>query len=423
MKSLRLKILSAALLANLFLVAVCMFTIFELYQMDTEEANVLKSFLITVCIIAVVVSVGMALWIANTIVKPIFQVVDRMKMVASGDLSAKLLEIKSKDEISHLVTAMNEMIVQLRTVVGDVRSTAEKVADSAEHLDTSANQTTSVTEQVASAMQQVAAGAESQTSNIEKNVESLEEIAQGIMRVTESSMEITELAKEANLQAEEGGEYVKLTVEQMNTIHKLVKQSDETIKLLAERSIEIGKILEVIKTIADQTDILALNAAIESARAGEHGRGFAVVASEVRKLAEQSQNSAKQIEELIVKVQRGTTEAVEYMSQVTENVEQGFEITTKTAQRFLEIVDNMKKIAPQIEEISAITQQISAGAQQVTAAAHQLAQVARENAAVSEEVAASSEEQLAYMEEVASSSRGLTQMAKELRESVQQFTL
>ncbi|AKM17732.1 H1 [[Flavobacterium] thermophilum] len=199
-------------------------------------------------------------------------------------------------------------------------------------------------------------------------------------------------------------------------IHKRVKS-------LEKRSEEIEKILDVISTIADQTNLLALNAAIEAARAGEHGKGFAVVADEVRKLAEQSQSSTKQIEELIGKIQQSTTEVVRYMSRVTENIEGGLHISTQTAQRFLQIVQNMKEVAPQIEEISAIAEQISAGTQQVTASAHQLAGIARENAATSEEVAASAEEQLASMEEITSSSQMLAKMAEDLRTSVQRFTL
>lgn len=332
MKSLRLKIIIGFLVVNLLLIIVSIFSYVKINQFNTTESHSAAIFILTLSIISVMIGLGVAIVLSNMIVKPIFQVVDRMKMVAAGDLSAQLLETKSKDELGQLVQSMNEMISNLRNVVGEVRSTSEQVASASEELTASANQTTLATEQVASAIQQVANGAETQTTRIERNVTSLEEIAQGVVRVAESSTQVSELARETTQQAEDGGDSVRRTLEQMNSIHQLVKESDEMVKSLYERSKEIGKILDVISEIADQTNLLALNAAIEAARAGEHGKGFAVVADEVRKLAEQSQASAKQIADIITKIQSDTEISVRSMEEVTKNVENGLELFTNVFQ-------------------------------------------------------------------------------------------
>ncbi|WP_278342345.1 HAMP domain-containing protein, partial [Parageobacillus thermoglucosidasius] len=167
MKSLRLKIISGFVVVILLFTTAAIFGLNQLGHLTADGTGTGNTFVLTVIIISVLVSLTIAIVLSNRIVKPIFQVVDRMKMVAEGDLSAKLLETKSKDEIGQLVQSMNEMILNLRNVVGEVRNTAEQVAASSEELTASADQTTVATEQVASVIQQVASGAETQTNGIE----------------------------------------------------------------------------------------------------------------------------------------------------------------------------------------------------------------------------------------------------------------
>ena len=151
------------------------------------------------------------------------------------------------------------------------------------------------TEKVAISIQEVSSSAEKQTSSVDKNAESLNELTQGIAHIAESSSNVSDLSLQTIQLAEEGEKAVQSTKEQMNSIHQSVTESNAKIQTLYERSQEISAILDVITGIANQTNLLSLNAAIEAARAGEHGKGFAVVADEVKKLAEQSQSSAKQI--------------------------------------------------------------------------------------------------------------------------------
>ncbi|TGV30609.1 chemotaxis protein, partial [Mesorhizobium sp. M00.F.Ca.ET.186.01.1.1] len=215
---------------------------------------------------------------------------------------------------------------------------------------------------------------------------------------------------------------VQQVVGQMNSIHASVEKSDQMIKSLYDRSKEIGSISEVISGISQQTNLLALNAAIEAARAGEHGKGFAVVATEVRLLAEQSQESAKQIVELIAEIQKETRASVDNMEKVRQDVAEGLALSTETIHKFEEIVQSTRQTNPLIDEVSAIAGQIANAVHEVTTAANDLAQIARGNAETAEEVAASSEEQLASMEEISSSAQALSMLSEELKVLINKFT-
>src|SRR5690606_17940812 len=147
-----------------------------------------------------------------------------------------------------------------------------------------------------------------------------EQVREGISHIAESSLKVSELAIHTMTQAEIGGQAVTDTVNQMSSIQSSVSESNRMISSLSERSTEVGTILNVITGIAEQTHLLSLNAASEAARAGEHGRGFAVVAGEVRKLAEQSQQSATGIFNIIQGIQQATESSVSIMAKVTEDV-------------------------------------------------------------------------------------------------------
>jgi methyl-accepting chemotaxis protein len=192
---------------------------------------------------------------------------------------------------------------------------------------------------------------------------------------------------------------------------------------LGERSKEIGQIVDTISGIAGQTNLLALNAAIEAARAGEQGRGFAVVAEEVRKLAEQSQDAAKQIAVLISEIQSDTDRAVVAMEDGTREVMLGAEVVNDSGKAFQEIADMVTNVSSQIREISVSIEQMAVGSQQIVESVKEMDELSKKSSGEAQTVSAATEEQSASMEEIASSSQALAHLAMNLREAVSKFQI
>lgn len=388
-------------------------------KQDFRNATIIFNIVIAASLI-LLITVGIL--ITRMIVKPTEELKNLLSKAEKGDLTVKG-SYQSKDEIGALTASFNNMINSLRGILLTVNENSHQVATASEELTASADQTTAASEHVASAIQEIASASENSKTKLEQNADALKEALEGVLRIAEKSTTVSELAKESEKEAEEGGQFVENNLAQMRSIHESIRKSNEVIQSLSHRSQEIGKILDVISGIADQTNLLALNAAIEAARAGEHGKGFAVVADEVRKLAEQSQTSTKMIADLINRIQEDTEESVQTMSEIMNNAEKGVKVSVETSNKFMQILDKTRNITPQIEEITATVQQISASVEEVSTSASEIALLVQKNSASFEEIAASTEEQLASMEEIHASAKSLAQMAEELESLVSQFKI
>lgn len=386
----------------------------------SDAASPIFKTTVLVILVAIMIGAGAVFIIIKSIIKPIKELKNKAITVSQGDLT-ELIEIRSNDEIGQLGMAFNTMEESLRKLVQQVEQGAEQVAASSEELSANAEQTSVATEQVSTSIQEVASSAEKQMDAVDKNIQSLEHVSAGVSRIADRSIQVSELAHHTTMQAEIGGKAITNTVNQMNAIHDSVMESNNMIKSLQERSNEVNSILDVITGIADQTNLLSLNAAIEAARAGEHGKGFAVVAEEVRKLAEQSQRSAKEIYQIVQGIQADTEGSIQLMARVTEDVKDGVQVTNEAIEKFNQILQSAKEMTPQIDEVSATAQQMLADVQEATGVVANISIISQENAATSEEVAASAEEQLASMQEVTAAAQSLSSMSEELRNAVSMF--
>lgn len=395
-------------------------------EQAAKDASASTVFLINVVLITTIVVMITALVTFYILIKrmrPLTQVTETANRIAGGDLSVEKLTVSSKDEVSMLSTSINQMVDSLRDLIQKINYTSEHVASSAQQLLASAESTSESTEQVASTIQELSSGSQTQVRGAEESLQSMEEMSHGIQRIAATSSIVSEASASSANEAQQGNESIQQAIRQMKAINETTQHTAEVIQALDERSKEIGDIVSVITGIAAQTNLLALNAAIEAARAGEHGRGFAVVADEVRKLAEQSEVSARQIADLIQEIQRDTTRAVDSMAVGSKEVTSGITVVNEASEAFQKIVIAAQQVSDQVQEISASTEQLSAGSEEVTASVDELTRIAKNSSAQSQQVAASSQEQLALIQDITSSVGNLSQIAQELQETVSRFKL
>ena len=386
---------------------------------DQILSSFMTKFIIQVIVVVIIASIGIY-WFTRSLRRRLVAVSEAMTNAGAGDFTAVVVD-HSGDELTDLANSFNKMKDNLSSMLREVLETSEQVAASSEELNAGAEQTSRATEQITEAIQQIAGGSESQTQGIEESAMSLEELAKGVANIAETSSLIAESSSQASDHAKQGEAFVQQTASQMNLIHTSVNQTGEVIRLLNERSRQIGSISEAITQIADQTNLLALNAAIEAARAGEHGKGFAVVAAEVRKLAEQSQISSSQISDLISHIQTDMEHSNGAMDSVKKEVLSGLEIVEGSQRSFQEILRSMEDLGGQVEGMAATAEQMSASTEEISATVSGMASISRDSSLHSQNVAASAEEQLASMEEITASANNLSTMAESLKDTVSRF--
>lgn len=362
----------------------------------------------TLIVIAIAIAFGSVLiyFITRSITGPLRKIAESAYKISKGDLTEKIT-IHSKDDIGKLGTSFNEMSTSLQDVITQISFSAEHVAASAEELTASVQQANDATDQITIAMEQVSGGAESQSQGVEEGAATLQQVNTAIQDVTGSAESISISSLHARERAEEGEDLVEQTAKQMQSISRSVSESDAIIKLLDEKSKQVGAISEAIQNIATQTNLLALNAAIE--------------ADEVRKLAEQSGESSGEIANLIAEIKADIEHTVKAMDNVNGEVQQGLDVVTKTKVSFTEILSSTTHIVSQVNQMVETTKRIAGDANEVTNAIDEIAAAAEENTASMQSVAASTEEQVNSMEEISSASQNLAGMAEELQAMTSKF--
>jgi len=359
--------------------------------------------------------------LAKRVIGPLKLLTKTARRVADGDLTVEEIPVNGKHELAVLSGTINAMVGSLREVIGQVNRSTAYIHSSARELLANSEESRLSSGEVTRAMREMANGSEAQLRGAEESLRAMEEMAGGIGRIAETSSIVSEASSETTEAAVEGNRKIAGVSRQMNFISVSAGRVSDVVRLLDNRSQEIGEIVAVITGISAQTNLLALNAAIEAARAGEHGRGFAVVADEVRKLAEQSERSAAQIAELIQEIQENTARAVEAMGVSTQEVETGLQLVDAAGAAFQQILEATQHVADQVQEISAASEEMSAGSEEITASVEELTRIARHSSDSAQGVTASMQEQQKRIESMTDAVGQLSDIAGELQEVIRKF--
>ena len=338
--------------------------------------------IVIVAVVAALATVLLAWLLTRSIVTPLNRAVQAAQTIADGNLT-KVIEVDGKDEATQLLQA-------LATMQSNLRKTIEQIAGSATQLGAAAEELSAVTEEASRGLQQ-------QNNEIEQAATAVNEMTAAVEEVARNAVSTSEASNQSTHAAREGRDQVVKTVDAIQTMTHDVQNTAHMIEGLAAQGRDIGKVLDVIRAIAEQTNLLALNAAIEAARAGEAGRGFAVVADEVRALAHRTAQSTQEIEKMVAGIQNGTGEAVSSMQQSNQRTQTTLEMARAAGVALEQITQSIHQInernlviASASEEQAQVSREVdrnlvnirdlatqsAAGANQTSAATHEVSRLA-----------------------------------------------
>lgn len=359
---------------------------------------------------------------------PIQLMAQRINTLATGDfriVSSTEIEalMDRPDEIGQMSRAVRDLRANISKLMKTIMESSEYVASASEELTASSDQSASVSGQVADSIVKVAASCNEQLTAVNDAGGRANDLSLHMSEFRGSLETAHQTINTASQTASDGSQQVGKAVDQMHSIETAVGESTEVIAGLGEQSKKIGTIVDTISAIAAQTNLLALNAAIEAARAGEHGRGFAVVADEVRKLAEQSQDAASRIAELIRGIQTAAGQAVAAMKTGNEQVKSGTDAVTRAGDTFRDIAVMVNKVSDESNKMSQTVQGLAGGTAQISKAVQTIEEMSRKVSGESQTVSAATEEQTSTMNEIANASRSLAEMAQKLQEAAAKFQI
>ena len=379
--------------------------------------------IIFITFIILAVSIILSYLIGNSITKPIIAIIGHSKKIANLDITADVPGnlLKRKDEVGGLSDSLQMITNSLREVISEISQSSEQVSASSEELTATAQTSVTAAEEVSVAVEEIANGASEQARNTEDGStraallgELIEKDQAYVKEVSMSSHKVNQVVSEGLTEIENLAMIADETTKASKEVHEGISKTNDSAD-------KISEVTAVIANIAGQTNLLALNAAIEAARAGEAGKGFSVVAEEIRKLAEQSANSTKSIDQIVKELQENSKASVGIMERVATILVEQEESVKESKMKYLAINEAIEGAEKAVEKLILSSEETEKMKDEIFDVLQNLAAIAEENSASTEEVSASMQEQAASMEEISRASEGLSELAQKLQHIVMKF--
>lgn len=354
--------------------------------------------------------------------RPLKFLYESMGTAASGDLTKKVDPEKiRKDEIGAVALAFNDMLGETSKVIQVVKESSTNLNESSTDVSRTVNEVTAASEEVALAVDEIAQGASQQSADAENTNQQMADLSTQIDVLSDLSREMEQFSMNAKESTDEGIEQVFQLRQHNEATNDMNRKVQQQIQSLTSRIAAIDKVIETIHGITAQTNLLALNASIEAARAGEHGKGFAVVAEEVRKLAEESSNETKVIQETVQEILNESEQTVALIAENGKLMEQNNHSVSNTEEAFNKNAELAKQLGQSVNQLSVKLTDMMDYKEQAMTAIQSVSAISQETAASAEEVSASAAEQQTQMQQVASSTEQMDKIANELQDVVNRF--
>lgn len=361
---------------------------------------------------------------ANNLAKPINKLLTLLNKISDGDFTVSVEKNnKLSYELELIENSFNKTIKDIVAMINNIIETSKGIKESSEALVTIMEESSAVGEEISKAVQQISEGAQEQAASLDESTKIVTTLGEEVTKAMENANSMVAASKNVRQSTTDGTIVIKSLKEAFTEAANANKELQEEIRILVDNSNKISAITDTIKAITEQTSLLALNASIEAARAGEAGRGFAVVAEEVRKLAEQSADSAQDINNVIDEIKK-SVEAVLEKIDLAINLNMKSEKSVELTNSSFEIIEQAARLLQEnIDNVNTSLKEISMSKDSVIQKISEIATVSQETAATTEEVSASTEEQAAGLQEVISSAEQLNQLAEKLDEMVKKFKI
>jgi methyl-accepting chemotaxis protein len=384
------------------------------------EIGTMQRMTIILTLLIALASIGIGIWLAYSISRPIDYTRKKLKLVEQGDLTVKS-QISGKYEFSQLSDSFNEMTLHMKQLIEEVGAVTGNVTENSVMLKEIADNSAKASKEVMEAVSSVSIGASEQAQNAETASVIIQQL---VHRVNETGEYFQDVVKATN-KTKMAGSRAELIVDTLNMTTQDTIVLSQNIRMdinsLVSKFEKISGIVDMIHTISDQTNLLALNAAIEAARAGEAGRGFAVVAEEVRKLADQTGQAVKSITDIIADIYSATRKTETMIEKGSDTFAKQEEAVNNTESIFNEIVTNMDQIMGEVNIVYQMLDGLEGLQKDATDSIINIAAIAQESAAAIEEVLANGQEQTAMAEHLVNMSDQFWNIIQDLKSQIGRF--